>query len=374
MEKTNLYIPQKCKVGLQLRKETYTGKLGYIIYNDGKVWRKETSWESWRHNEGQKLKEWNFDKRAYDEIIIQGVEPIEFDNVPTEGFVLNKKAGGYSTGWNHRQTYCRIYDPRGWEFEITIPNLLYILQECSSYKGKGLEGEFVYSWEEKNLVLLPVSSPDYKECQFFTNLQSQKIYKKDLVEGCTYLTSKMEKLIYLGYHKVCEQARYLQTEIEKQAYGDNSNFSFKKIHIFLNERYNEYVFLTSLNTIKSKVSDEISPKFADYIDDLQKSEYYSEPDRLEIIPFDDDSPFNSYYDKIYKFGKIEDAKDLVNSKRMISISKNEENKWDISIQDTPFYTYMSKLITEKTLTKEEIKNRYGYLCRVYKNGFKKLIK
>ena len=38
MEKTQLYIPDKCKVGLQLRQGTYTGKLGYIIYHDGKVW------------------------------------------------------------------------------------------------------------------------------------------------------------------------------------------------------------------------------------------------------------------------------------------------------------------------------------------------
>jgi hypothetical protein len=37
-----------------------------------------------------------------------------------------------------------VYDPRGFEFEISIPNLLYILQECTSTKGKGLDGEFVY--------------------------------------------------------------------------------------------------------------------------------------------------------------------------------------------------------------------------------------
>lgn len=41
MNNTQLYIPKKCKAGLQLREGTYTGKLGYIIYNDGKVWRKE---------------------------------------------------------------------------------------------------------------------------------------------------------------------------------------------------------------------------------------------------------------------------------------------------------------------------------------------
>lgn len=34
---SQLYIPNLCKVGFQNRDETYTGKLGYVIYNDGKV-------------------------------------------------------------------------------------------------------------------------------------------------------------------------------------------------------------------------------------------------------------------------------------------------------------------------------------------------
>jgi hypothetical protein len=50
----------------------------------------------------------------------------------------------------------RVYDPRNFEFEISVANLLYILEETSSLKGKGLEGEFVYAWEGKELVLLPV--------------------------------------------------------------------------------------------------------------------------------------------------------------------------------------------------------------------------
>jgi hypothetical protein len=37
----------------------------------------------------------------------KGIIPQEYDNVPTEGFVLNKKKGGGSSGWNHRSTYCK---------------------------------------------------------------------------------------------------------------------------------------------------------------------------------------------------------------------------------------------------------------------------
>ena len=149
--KTQLFIPKKIKVGYQSRSDTYTNRLAYVIYFDNKgVLRKETSWRGW------------IDPKLGDH---------EFENVPTEGFVLNKKAGGHSSGWNHRNTYCRIFDPRNFEFEITIPNLLFILQESSSFKGKGLDGTFVYAWEGKDIILLPTCSAEYQSSQEFTQLQ-----------------------------------------------------------------------------------------------------------------------------------------------------------------------------------------------------------
>ena len=78
---SNLFIPNRIRVGFQTRNDTYTKKLAYVIYYDekGKL-RKEPSWNSWR------------DKK---------IDPEEFDNVPTEGFVLNKKVGGYAGDWGN---------------------------------------------------------------------------------------------------------------------------------------------------------------------------------------------------------------------------------------------------------------------------------
>lgn len=177
----SIYIPKKIKVGYQNRNDTYTKKLAYVIYYDekGKL-RKETSWNNWR------------DKK---------IDPNDFDNEPTRGFVLNKKVGDYSEYWgNHRQAYCRVYDPRGFEFEITINNLLYILENCDCLKGKGLDGEFVYGWDGKDLILIPVDSPDYKEIKIRTDkIQNGKRFKgKDLIIGATYLTKNEEKWVYMG--------------------------------------------------------------------------------------------------------------------------------------------------------------------------------
>lgn len=178
--KSNIFIPKTINVGYQNRGDTYTGKLAYVIYYDekGKL-RKETSWNSWRDKD---------------------IPNDEFENVPTEGFVLNKKVGGDRYSWNPRQTYTRVYDPRGFEFEITIPNLLYILENTNSIKGKGIEGEFVYGWDGKDLVLMPVDSPDYKELVKFNSIiyDNKTIKAKDLIVGATYLGKNNMNYVYMG--------------------------------------------------------------------------------------------------------------------------------------------------------------------------------
>ena len=181
---TNIFVPSKINVGFQNRKDTYTGKLAYVIYFDekGKL-RKQTSWDGWR------------DESIPNEI---------YDNEPTEGFVLNKKVGGNNYSWNPRQTYTRVYDPRGFEFEITIPNLLWILENCNCIKGKGLEGQFVYGWDGKELVLVPVESPDYKEIQEKNKVihNNEFIKAKDLIVGATYEMLNGNRYVYMGKYDV----------------------------------------------------------------------------------------------------------------------------------------------------------------------------
>ena len=69
-------VPSKIKVGFQKRSDTYTGMLGFVITNNGKTWQCEKSWNGW---------------------IDEKIPAQEYDNVPTSGFVLNKKVGGYKS-------------------------------------------------------------------------------------------------------------------------------------------------------------------------------------------------------------------------------------------------------------------------------------
>lgn len=276
--KTNIFIPKTIKVGYQNRNDTYTQKLAYVIYIDekGKV-RKEASWQSWR------------DKK---------IDPDDFANEPTSGFVLNKKAGGYSTGWNHRQTYTRVYDPRGFEFEITVPNLLYILENTNSIKGKGLEGEFVYGWDGSDLILIPTESPDYVEMSQFNKTVHEKKYvkSKDLVMGGTYKSKDNTEWIYMGRFDLLGTRSERIEKSRGSSYWDRSyeyishNVNKGKHYYFIREASDNYSGTQRLNllTLKSlgekfinTISNECVGNYADLFDRLERRTEYSHYDKTK---------------------------------------------------------------------------------------------
>jgi hypothetical protein len=287
----NVFLPKKIRVGFQERKDTYSGKLAYVIYYDEKnKIRKATSWENWR------------DKK---------IDPQEFDNEPTSGFVLNKKVGGTTWGWNPRQTYTRVYDPRGFEFEITIPNLLYILENCSSIKGKGIEGEFVYGWSGTELLLIPIGAPDYKKhIQFSEGLSNpeKRISSKDLVPGRVYsFAQKGRKGVFLGRFNEYFSSHNISDELNGLVKNKASYFFFdlNAIEYKLcakNEVRGYSVFgidiFQSVPRISHCISDDIHERFADMMDLLEKDYRYKPAIKyeVEIVPYE--------YEELKKFLEI----------------------------------------------------------------------
>ncbi len=154
------------------------------------------------------------------------LEPRDFQNEPTAGFVLNKGIRRY--GWSHfssGRSMIRVYDPRGWEFEITPANLVHILMhvDCSS---RELQGELVYSWSGTELVLLPCEGTDYQDAKNFSRLQGKKVGARDLIKGATYLTRQEDPLIYLGRHPWFEEKSDSESD-----YAARRRVG-KKMHIF----------------------------------------------------------------------------------------------------------------------------------------------
>lgn len=243
-----IYLPENIKVGYVKRAGTFTGQLAYVVYQDaGGVWRKETSFDRWRDHD---------------------IPVTILENEPVSGFVLNKKAGGYSTGWNTRSTYCRVYDPRGWEFEIDIENLLYILENANSIRGKGLEGEFVYGWSSGDIVLMPTSSPDYQQLSMLSNKAQnwKRLTKKDMVKGHTYLSHTGDRLVYLDH-----ATRYMRYH-----YGENPTVPYKsKYYFFANEETGTIECFGSLTRkILECVDDQPHPRMAHFMEQLLKDIEY----------------------------------------------------------------------------------------------------
>ncbi|MBR5604203.1 MAG: hypothetical protein IKW51_08340 [Bacteroidales bacterium] len=303
---TNIFVPSKINVGFQNRQGTYTGKLAYVIYFDekGKL-RKQASWDSWR------------DENIPNEI---------YDNEPTEGFVLNKKVGGVeeSWGWDVRKTYTRIYDPRGFEFEITVPNLLWILENCDCIKGKGLVGQFVYGWDGKDLVLVPVESPDYKEIQEKNQIihNNEFIKAKDLIVGATYETLNGDRYVYMGkYDRYSELANYYYEKPDRYCYPErkegwqydlddtwhdniicgNKNTRYKSINAgkmlwFMKlgnpeatyswDRQDNLCYFKSVNRKFAKVITTECDKYPEYYEIMQKNDEFSPIDynKGNILP------------------------------------------------------------------------------------------
>jgi hypothetical protein len=177
---TNMFIPKRIRVGFKERKDTFTGKLSYIIYYDekGKI-RKETSWDGWRDK--------NFDF-------------VEFDNVPQNGYIFNKgiKRDGY---WGSGRSVIRVYDPRDFEFEISVDNLMGVLMHSDVSKRDIVE-KCIFAWNSGELVLLPVNSQEYEASVAYTQKQDQKISSKELVPGYTYQAKKIDTpLIYVGKYE-----------------------------------------------------------------------------------------------------------------------------------------------------------------------------
>lgn len=267
MDITNIYIPQKIHVGYQNRDDTYTGKLAYVIYTDNKGKKhKEVSFDNWR-----------------DKLI-----PVDdFDNEPINGFVLNRKAGGVEDSWGHyaRLSYVRVYDPRGFEFEISIQNLLWILQECNSTKGKGIDGELIYGWDGKDLVLVPTCSVDYKQICDNTKYADVNtgIKPSDVVVGYTYEQKNGNKYVYLGrydYYKIFRKYSHHIgfVYIDKLTRLIDYRYEIDKKYYWYADLYYKTIYIRATKTPKKFyrcVEESVNSRYNEMVDAMTHSEDYS---------------------------------------------------------------------------------------------------
>lgn len=241
----NLFIPSKIKVGFQERQGTFTGKLAYVIYFDTKgVLRKETSWNGWRD---------------------ENIDALEIDNSPRAGYIFNKgvQRGGYH--WGSGRSSIRVYDPRDFEFEISVENLMGLLMHSDVSKRDIVE-ECVFAWDGPELVLLPVSSEAYQSSILYTKKLSEKVSAKSLVGGYTYNQKREDEVLtYIGYHEWFDWAADKEMPVAGSGKYDNdfhtTHHCLGKKHIFYQESNKTYR-PCSMETLSSVNTEEVSDNYA----------------------------------------------------------------------------------------------------------------
>lgn len=243
---TNLFIPTTIRVGFQERDGTFTGKLAYIIYYDekGKI-RKEVSWTGWRDDD---------------------IPAIEFTNEPNSGYIFNKgvKRDGY---WGSGRSVIRVYDPRDFEFEITVDNLIGILMH-SDVSKRDITEPCVFAWRGADLVLLPTNSLEYTTSLEYTAKQSMKVSARDLVVGRQYEQKKHNScLTYIG--------RYEWYILDTDYNHPDGNYSTVqkckgKKHIFVD--HNGEYYPTPVSQLSCEVGDHVVDNIAHLVDNYIHSD------------------------------------------------------------------------------------------------------
>lgn len=265
-----MYIPKTITVGFQKRSDTFTGKLAYIIYTDhtGKL-RKAASWNSWRDDK---------------------IEALTFDNTPQPGFTLNKgvKRDGH---WGSGRSMIRVWDPRDFEFEISVSNLIGVLMHADVSK-RDITEPCVFAWWGTDLILLPTNSVEYQESVKHTEKQVKKFSSKDLKAGYTYEIKKEPKnVVYLGLFEQYEPTLIDEQQPDERTYYQlNTRFEQRKkkskAHVFYNLEGGFIETKSSATAyLANVISEEIHGDFPAMMDKYYGLDHSQLMVGLAVVPF-----------------------------------------------------------------------------------------
>ena len=180
---TNIKIFPKVYVGFQGRRAEDEIPLGFLTpYTDDAAGQKRRDTvDNWARGYGH-AKTFN---------------SIELDNEPMIGFEVGRSIRR-SGGWNGSgASYVRVKDPRGFELEITIENLVMIMNDNLIDNGE-IMAECVWGREGNRNILLPTNSEPYKASKQMAKSLSEVISLKEVKPGDTIKLLDGTEGVYLG--------------------------------------------------------------------------------------------------------------------------------------------------------------------------------
>ena len=342
-----LFIPKKLRIGFKKRPNSADGLLSYVIYFDEKnKIRKETSFLGW---------------------IDKTIPTMDLENNEISGFriLTSIKRNPYHFGDATEKV--RIYDPRGFEFEISMSNLIFLFDHGNlidlEYKSK-----CVYSWNKGELILLPVNSLAYKTNVDKLALINNKLKEKDMIIGASYSLKKSnEELIYLGKYFYLKSYNYSKNTNKLikslDLLNTKSAISIKQYtelnkekYIFLKVENNnaEIVSYTSLTAIE-EVKNEMAMSLEE-VDKITKTNSF----KNTPFEFTENKNFKSVYffeNEKYEF-ILSSAGHFSTNYNVVIIDKAKNTIIKNNTLSEELEIYVKRLIEKTKMTKEHLNAKY----------------
>lgn len=216
----SIKFPDKHYIGFQARPSHDEVPLGFMTpdgTDKAAIKRKETV-DNWAKGGGYFGRNEAQDK----------LPPQSFDNKPLIGFKLGRNVRhGY--GWGQGNVKWRIEDPRGFELEITSPNLAQIMGFCTIQEGEILE-ECIWARMGNENILVPVNSDVYENAIKNTERMAKSASLKDLKLGDSVVMHNGDAGIYYGTMYVTKR----QNPAYSSGYASGQLVcGDKKRHVFL---------------------------------------------------------------------------------------------------------------------------------------------
>lgn len=166
VELSKIKIPTQVYVGFQGRRSEDEVPLGFMTPYDTTQagLKRQATVDSWADCG---------DEKTFNSVVL--------DNVPMIGFKLGR-AIRRQREWGGNSTYVRIEDPRGFELEITIENMVMMMSHNIIEDGEIMQ-ECVWGREGTKNILLPINSEPYMDSLDTTRRLASKLSLKDVKAG-----------------------------------------------------------------------------------------------------------------------------------------------------------------------------------------------
>lgn len=124
-----------------------------------------------------------------------GLEPVVLDNKPMYGFKISRKLR--SNGWRSDIQTVSIEDPRGFEFEVSVANLIMLTDSNLIHNGEIIQ-QCVWARDGVINILLPINSQPYLDAVVNTERVSKRVNTRSVKPGNQVLLHDGMKGTYMG--------------------------------------------------------------------------------------------------------------------------------------------------------------------------------